>query len=81
MIIVGIRWCITRKIKQSAYPFAKECSYIEGVPAFCCGVVAALGGLLVILSNVEFMLVDRCLDLAGSYNHENHTCTYQGKNL
>lgn len=81
MIIVGVRWCITRKIKKSAYPFAREYHYIEGMPALCCGVIAALGGVLVILINTEFMLVDRCLDLGGSYNYENHTCAYRAKNL
>ncbi len=81
MILIGVRWCITKKIKRSAYPFSNENHYIRGIPAICCGVITSLGGVMVILINAEFMQVDRCLDLGGKYNYENHTCVYQEKSL
>ena len=81
MILVGVRWCITKKIKRSAYPFSEQYHYITGTPVFFCGLIAIAGGVMVLLVNTEFMQVDRCLDLGGKYDYESHTCIYAGKNL
>ncbi|WKT60710.1 hypothetical protein Q2E61_00495 [Microbulbifer thermotolerans] len=81
MILVGLRWCITRKIKRSLLPFSRESHYLTGAPAFSCGVIAIANGILLILVNLEFMQVDRCLDLGGAYNYESNSCSSSSENL
>lgn len=81
MILVGLRWCLTRKIKRSLFPLSRESHYITGIPAFSCGVIAIANGIIVILMNSGFMQVDRCLDQGGSYNYENRTCRFSSDNL
>ena len=74
MIAVGMRWCVTRKIKRSAYPFSSDISFITGKPAFLCGVLTIISGFFVIFVGTEFIQVDRCIDLGGSYDYENKEC-------
>lgn len=45
MILVGLRWCLTRKIKRSLFPLSRESHYITGIPAFSCGVIAIANGI------------------------------------